>query len=311
MSNEMQLNLIQTYIWVCDMFDKYPSWKYIRMSNNNQPTGFTDQEAVTIYLFVGYYQRYSKVSEIHHFAYHYLSDWFPNLTTYEKFNNRLSTIYPVFCDIVSDIFSNHIPENAQLDTLLIDSMPIITCKGKNRKAKVARDITDTCAERSRSKGYCSTKNLYYYGLKLHVLAYRIIGKIPFPNKLYFSAASENDLSVAKELNWFDKLYESNVFADKIYIDHDYFQTRKQTIQLDLFTPIKAVKGMPEHIKQHDAAYNNLFSTAVSKVRQPIESLLNWLIEKTNIQNASKVRSTNGLWLHCFGKLAIAAMNFVF
>jgi hypothetical protein len=26
-----------------------------------------------------------------------------------------------------------------------------------------------------------------------------------------------------------------------------------------------------------------------------------------IQNASKVRSSNGLWLHCFGKLAVARL----
>ncbi|MDR3328467.1 MAG: hypothetical protein LBT04_10270 [Prevotellaceae bacterium] len=54
-----------------------------------------------------------------------------------------------------------------------------------------------------------------------------------------------------------------------------------------------------------------FSTAVSKVRQPIESFFNRLIEKSNIQNASKVRSTNGLWLHCLGKIAIACIAFIF
>jgi hypothetical protein len=73
--------------------------------------------------------------------------------------------------------------------------------------------------------------------------------------------------------------------------------REKSIQLDLFTPVKAVKGTPECLKQRDLAANKLFSTAVSKVHQPIEAFFNWLIEKTNIQNASKVRSSNGLWLH--------------
>jgi hypothetical protein len=303
MSDQMQLCLIQTYSWVCDRFDKNPQWNYIRLSNNNQPVDFTDQEAVTIYLFVGRCQRYSKISDIHAFACHYLRDRFPNLTSYQKFNNRLNIIYPIFYDIVLDVISNNIPENAQLNTLLIDSLPIVTCKGRNRSAKVARECTD--------KGYCSTKNMYYYGLKLHLLAFRRKGTLPFPNKIYFSAASESDLAIIRELNWLDDQYNAEIFADKAYCDQEYFKTREKYIQLDLFTPVKIVKGTPECIKQRDFAANNLFSTAVSKVRQPVEAFFNWIIEKSNIQNATKVRSTNGLWLHCFGKIAIAMLAFVF
>lgn len=182
-------------------------------------------------------------------------------------------------------------------------MPIITCKGKNRTAKVARECVD--------KGFCSTKNMYYYGVKLHLLAFYRKGTIPFPNKICFSAASENDLSVVKELQWLDDQYDTEIFADKIYIDKDCFKPRQKCLQLELFTPVKAIKGTPECLKQRDLAYNNIFSTAVSKVRQPVESFFNWIIEKSNIQNASKVRSSNGLWLHCFGKLAIACLAWIF
>ena len=128
-----------------------------------------------------------------------------------------------------------------------------------------------------SKGFCSTGNMYCCGLKLHLPAFR----------------------------------RSVSFSDKIYIGRSYFQPRQQWIQLNLFTPLKKVKGLPRCIRQRDFAANNLFSTAVSKVRQPIEAFFNWLIEKSNIQNASKVRSSNGLWLHCFGKLAIACLTFIF
>jgi hypothetical protein len=302
MSDTMQLNLIQIYLWVCDKFDKNPQWKFIRLSNNNQPVQFTDQEAVTIFLFVGYYQKYSKIKDIYNFAKHYLGNFFPNLISYAQFNNRLNILYPIFYDITIDIISNNIPKNAQLKTQIIDSLPIITCKGKNRTAKVARDCTD--------KGFCATKNMYYYGLKLHLLAFRRKGTMPFPNKIYFSTASQSDLSVPKELKWFDELIDTELFADKIYIDKEYFKAREQAIQLKLFTPVKIVKNTPECIVQRNFAANNLFSATVSKVRQPIESFFNWLIEKTNIQNASKVRSKNGLCLHCFGKLAIACLYFI-
>ena len=149
MSNEMQLKLIETYSLVCDLFDKNPQWNFIRLSNNNKSTQFADQEAVTIYLFVGYYQKYSKIKEIHNFARHYLHGWFPNLTSYKKFNNRLNILNTIFYDISLDIISNKIPENAQFQTQMIDSLPIVTCKQRNRTAKVARECVD--------KGFCSTK----------------------------------------------------------------------------------------------------------------------------------------------------------
>ncbi len=79
----------------------------------------------------------------------------------------------------------------------------------------------------------------------------------------------------------------------------------------LLTPVKGVKGQPEVIKQRDKAADDLFSTAVSTIRQPIESLFNWLIVNTDIQRASKVRSTNGLLVHIFGKIAAAFIYLVF
>ena len=49
-------------------------------------------------------------------------------------------------------------------------------------------------------------------------------------------------------------------------------------------------------------------SAISRVRQPIETLVGWIEEKTGIECAGKVRSYNGLMVHVFGKLA-AAMFF--
>jgi hypothetical protein len=57
-------------------------------------------------------------------------------------------------------------------------------------------------------------------------------------------------------------------------------------------------------RQHRKAYNDLFSAAVSKVRQPIESFFNRMNEKTTIQRAQKGRFTKGLHLHTMGKIAI-------
>lgn len=79
----------------------------------------------------------------------------------------------------------------------------------------------------------------------------------------------------------------------------------------MLTPVKSMKGQYEQDKQRNRAFNDLFSTAVSKVRQPIESFFNWLNEKTKIQRAQKVRSTSGLLVHTMGKIAIAFIYLIF
>ncbi len=79
----------------------------------------------------------------------------------------------------------------------------------------------------------------------------------------------------------------------------------------MLTPVKAVKGQTDWEKQFDKATDDLFSRAVSKVRQPIEAFFNWLIEKTDFQKASKVRSTKGLMVHVFGKIAAAFISLIF
>ena len=64
--------------------------------------------------------------------------------------------------------------------------------------------------------------------------------------------------------------------------------------------VKGVKGQHQLTKRRNKTADDLFSEAVSTIRQPIESLFNWLIAKTDIQRASKVRATKGLLVHVFG-----------
>ncbi len=179
-------------------------------------------------------------------------------------------------------------------------MPIITCSGK-RTGKVAREITD--------KGYNSTKGFYYYGLKLHALGFRRIGKLPHPEQILFTAASVNDLSLYKQA-W-SEIKDRVFFGDKIYNNKDFFAEMKAKSNSEMLTPVKGVKGMSETLKKFDRAANDLYSKAVSRIRQPIEALFNWLIEKSDIQKASKVRSTKGLLVHAYGRLAVAFITLIF
>jgi len=74
----------------------------------------------------------------------------------------------------------------------------------------------------------------------------------------------------------------------------------------IYTPVKKKKGQGNLY-----LFEQLLSTSVSRVRQPIESLFNWIEEKTGIQIASKVRSTQGLMVHVFGRLAAAMFLLAF
>lgn len=291
-SKDKDDKLVRIYFYICDKFEELQFYCE-RFSNNCNPE-FTDQEIMTIYLYTMHHEGHTKAKHIHRFASEYLKSWFPKLGSYQSFNNRLNRLGGAFSRLVEILLKDFQPEDCCLDQSLLDSMPIMTCSGK-RKGKVATEITD--------KGFCSTKGMYYYGLKLHLLGFRRIGKLPHPEQILFTPASVNDVTVFKEA-W-SGIVNRTFWGDKIYFVNELNEHMLKHLNSEMFTPVKAIKGMPEVIKQRIKAANDLFSTAVSKVRQPIEAIFNWLIEKADIQKASKVRSTKGLIIHAFGRLAAA------
>ncbi len=142
-----------------------------------------------------------------------------------------------------------------------------------------------------------------------MLAFQRPKQVPFPEHIVLSTASENDLTVFKH-NW-GEITDRDFYGDKVYHHTDYFEELALNNRSSMFTPVKGVKGMPEISQMQNKAADDLYSTAVSKVRQPIESLFNWLIEKTDIQRASRVRSAKGLLVHVFGRMAAAFFYLIF
>ena len=291
--------LVKIYFHVCEKFENELKLSCMRFSNNDKPE-FTDQEAMTIYLFCVNQEQRMKIKQIHSFANDYLRSWFPMLPSYTAFDNRLNRLSEAFKQFAGSLLIDYKPAECSDEVSLLDSLPIITCSGK-RTGKVAREITD--------KGYCSTKSMYYYGLKLHALAFHRQHRLPFPEQLLLTPASENDLNVFK--NAWEDIENRTFYGDKIYHNVDYFDNLTSSKNSIMLTPIKGIKNQSEWEKQFDRAYNDLFSKAVSTIRQPIESFFNWLIEKTDFQRASKTRSTAGLLVHVFGKIAAAFVPLIF
>lgn len=300
-SKDKVLKLIKIYMYVCKQYDENLKYYCQRYSNNSIPV-FTDQEILTIYLFVGSEQRYTRLKEIHKFAKEYLLAWFPGLVSYQTFVYRLNRMAGAIEELLKHLIVSYKPEDCDEDTLIVDSMPIMTCCGRNRKGKVAREIAD--------KGYCSTKNQYYHGLKLHLVGYRRKGHLPFPYQIVLSSASENDLAVFKR-ECVPGIAGKTIFADKIYRDSPYWNGEREYRNNVLLTPVKAVKGATEGEKQRNKAADDLYSSAVSSIREPVEAFYSWLIDKTNIQRAQKCRSTAGLLVHVLGKIAIAFIFLIF
>jgi len=306
--NMKELKLIALYYYICDCYDKELKWHCQRFSNNisilDNLTKITDEEILTIYLYSMMEEEKYKIKSIHTYAKKYMSSWFPSLPSYPRFTtrlNRLSSVFPLllksFIQDAKDIFYKEI----DFGLSILDAMPIITCSAK-RKAKVAREIVD--------KGYCSTKSLHYYGLKLHLIGFRRVGKLPFPEVIRLSGAAENDLNATRED--IDTSINRCFLADKAYsvVANKTFVRKLKLNDVEILTPVKLIKGEAQNIRQFDKAANDLFSTAVSKVRQPIEGFFGWLNRINDIQKASLVRSTKGLNVHIFGRLTAAIATWI-
>jgi hypothetical protein len=262
------------------------------MSNNYSPL-FTDQEVITMYLFSILQRRFTIKDGYDYMLNHWL-DWFPSLPSYQAYNKRLNDLYWQFEVIAQQLMKQLSYSDCYANISLADSLPIILSK-RPYQAKVALQVAD--------KGYCSTKNLYYHGVKLHFLGADCYQGLPQAQHIGFSQASANDLTVLKPL--LSQLKNCKVVADKIYASQE-FNMQMKTQQVEIITPIKLKKG-----QKYLEAADKLFSRYVSTVRQPVEAFFHWLNEKTAIQTACKVRSEKGLWVHCFGRLTAALFILVF
>lgn len=234
-----------------------------------------------------------KVKSIWGYAKKHLLSWFPSLPSYQAFNARLNRLSDVF-PLLAEHFLAIADKDASAEVSLVDSLPIILCSSK-RKARVARQLSN--------KGYCATKKMHYYGVKLHTVANAVKGTLPLPEFIGITPASTHDLSALRPL--LPKLAGKALFGDKIYADKPLNESLQATQDTYIYTPIKLIKGQDEVERKRNKAADDLFSRAVSALRQPIESFFNWLNEKTQIQNASKVRSQAGLLVHIFGRVAAA------
>lgn len=292
----LSLRLIGLYSFIQECYTKELQWYCQRFSNNRNVEHFTDIEILTCYFFALLEEQKYQIKQIHTYIGKYWLDWFPDLPSYQAFNyrlNRLEGCFPLLLGLLSEQLRP--VHGFKSKDLLIDSVPIMLCKGK-RQGKIASDIAD--------KTYSSSKGVYYYGLKLHWMGMSQAHRLPLPIWMNLTAASEHDLPSLRQV--LNQLWNCRIFGDKAYLSQDVKAQLEQQ-NSELYCPEKNKKGESKWEKQFNEAFRRLYGRAVSSVRQPIESFFNWIIEKVNIQDASKVRAKKGLNVHVFGKASAAMM----
>jgi hypothetical protein len=152
---------------------------------------------------------YQQVRDIHQYTLDHLHHWFPKLCGYVSYIQRFNRLSEVFVPLIAQI-QQDFPQMEGLEMIrLIDFMPIMMAKTQHStNAKVAGKLAN--------KGYNSTKKTYYYGVKLHILAFRRRGQLPLPDYIGLTPASEADINVLKEI--LEDINLTPVYADKAYID---------------------------------------------------------------------------------------------
>lgn len=292
MNQKTIIKLIELYCYVSAIYDSRLAYSVQRFSNNCLPK-FTDEEIITIYLWATLQKQYTKKA-VYKYTVNHLIEYFPNIPSYQAFNNRLNNLHEAFREltcILTSIFTNKF---SSITENIVDSFPIALAKAKRAyKGKVASEICN--------KGYCATKDFHYYGCKLHVIANVRPKTTPYPEYALLTQASVHDLEAVREL--FLNFENRKIYADRAYADSGV-QTLAKANGTVILTPYKRKRGE----KIMDSA-QSLTSTAISKIRQPIESLFNQIDEKVKLQNASKVRSLKGILTHVWGKITAFMLVF--
>jgi len=197
------------YLFICRRYGGRLAAVAQRQSNNSDPT-FTDEEVLTIYVF-GLIKKRTTISEIHEYVEEHFSEWFPDLPSYQSYNRRLNRLSAVFAPLVEEGLSEVGCKKTSGEMIRIaDSMPIMLAKGqRSSQAKVASD-------RLASVGYCSSKDTFFHGVKLHLVVERRFEQLPVPERAGLTPGSENDLRALRRV--LPTIEGGVLCGDKAYCD---------------------------------------------------------------------------------------------
>lgn len=285
--------LIELYCAICHHSQDSRIAEKMQHGSNNKSAQFTDVELMTAYLW-GAQQGLLTRKSIYNFIRTYHLGEFQKLPSYQAFCRRLNRLAAAFAALAEVLFEQKLASSEPTHGYVLDSCPVMVSVGsRSNTAKTARDLCNLTRN--------LTKNLWYHGVKLHVL--RSCGRASFPSPAPYRSAKPVSATCGLQ-------------SRSIWTAH-----RSQTAGSMQIVPISTQNGDPickpsgtsrssrrEKRKKYDVLVSeDAVSTRISALRQPIEVFFNWLQAKTHIQSASHVRSCAGLLFHIFSSLAFAAL----
>ena len=244
-----QYTLVRIYLFVCRRYQHRLRAAAQRQTGNSDPD-FTDEEVLTIYLF-GIIEKRRTISEIYDYTRDHFPDWFPDLPSYGGYNQRLNRLSAVFAPLVGEALKEVSREDVVETVRIADSMPIMMAKEKrSSQASVASEFAN--------KGYCSSKGVFFYGVKLHVVGQRRSGTMPVVECAGLTPGSENDLTALRRV--LPTLEGGQLYGDKAYCDGAMKQRLAEEQNLVVLTPVKKKKGQTSL-----SAADKLFSYQVLRI----------------------------------------------
>jgi hypothetical protein len=284
--------LIWLYLEIDNLFTQTELPLYTERLSNNAYPFFTDTELFTCAIFAELMKCNNRKSGYQYIRDHF-HDWFPQLPCYEVYNRKLNKFNDAFAYIFSALIRKY--GHADQPVTMIDTEPIEVCQPQHsQNSKAAQPFV--------SKGYCAAKKKFYIGAKLQIIAQGRLNQLPFPGEYCIATASMHDLEIARLTVPDSDLYNIDLYGDKAYIDEEFQLDLFHNKSINLITPNKKQKGQQRH-----TLFQRAENSIHSAIRQPIDTLFGWIDDQTGIQNASKVRSITGLFLHIHLKMLTALL----
>lgn len=133
---------------------------------------------------------------------------------------------------------------------IVDSFPVPVCH--NARISRCKLLREKCYH-----GYCSSKKMYFFGIKVHIL----VTADGVPVEVVFTPASESDIRAFKRMN-LDLEENAIIYADKAYTDYMY-----EDLLLD------AKIHLCSHRKRNAKRQHSFQLTAIQKYKNPSVHLL--------------------------------------
>lgn len=280
--------LVALYFLICEFKNSCPPIHFQRNSPNSCPA-FSDEETLTIYLF-GLLEGRRGVKSCYKLVKLYWTDWFPDLGSYQAFNRRINDLWPMLSLLI--YFLNDEKLKTSTEVMLVDSLPAPISAGKRQdRAKVAQGDAD--------KGFCASKEMFYYGFKVHIAAAAREDSTPVPVAVWVSPASTHDIQFLKQCRLEQR--DCQIIGDKAYQSGPLAKELEERSNIELITIKRKPKGGTG--KEHEA-HNKKYS----KLRQPIESLFNQIGQANDCFDLHTTRALNGAMRSIFGGVAAFMVN---